>query len=118
VCIALALGGPGLRLPADARAWASVAAIGVVSTVVAMTAFLAGMALVGPTRASVLSSLEVIVTLVLAAAFLGERLAPMQWAGAALILGAVAFQNAPALRRALSPGSARHTIATRPEKPR
>jgi drug/metabolite transporter (DMT)-like permease len=118
VCAALALAGPGLRLPADPRAWASVAAIGVVSTVVAMTAFLAGMALVGPTRASVLSSLEVIVTLVLAAALLGERLAPMQWAGAALILGAVAFQNAPALRRALSPGAAQNTIATRPEKPR
>jgi drug/metabolite transporter (DMT)-like permease len=64
-----------------------------------MTAFLAGMAIVGPTRASVLSSLEVIVTLVLAAVLLGERLAPLQWAGAALILGAVAFQNAPVLRR-------------------
>ena len=118
VCIAFALAGPGLRLPADPRAWASVAAIGIVSTVVAMTAFLAGMALVGPTRASVLSSLEVIVTLVLAAALLGERLAPMQWAGAALILGAVAFQNAPALRRALSAGTGQHTIALRPERPR
>jgi len=101
VCVGLALAGPGLRLPADPRAWASVAAIGVVSTVVAMTTFLAGMALVGPTRASVLSSLEVIVTLALAAALLGERLAPMQWVGAALILGAVAFQNATALRRVL-----------------
>jgi drug/metabolite transporter (DMT)-like permease len=63
------------------------------------------MAIVGPTRASVLSSLEVIVTLLLAAVLLGERLAPMQWAGAALILGAVAFQNAPALRRAFGGGS-------------
>jgi drug/metabolite transporter (DMT)-like permease len=68
---------------------------------VAMTAFLAGMALVGPTRASVLSSLEVIVTLVLAFALLGERLGPGQWAGAALILGAVAFQNLGVLRRAM-----------------
>jgi drug/metabolite transporter (DMT)-like permease len=100
VCAGLALAGPGLALPGDPRAWAAVAGSGVVSTVVAMTAFLAGMAIVGPTRASVLSSLEVIVTLVLAAAVLGERLAPQQWAGAALILGAVAFQNVPALRRA------------------
>jgi len=68
---------------------------------VAMTTFLAGMALVGPTRASVLASLEVIVTLVLAFLLLGERLTPWQWAGAALILGAVAFQNAAALRRAI-----------------
>ncbi len=98
-CAGLALAGPGLALPDDPRAWLAVAGCGVVSTVVAMTAFLAGMAIVGPTRASVLSSLEVIVTLALAALLLGERLAPLQWAGAALILGAVAFQNAPALRR-------------------
>jgi drug/metabolite transporter (DMT)-like permease len=102
VCAALALAGSGLWLPKEPRAWAAVAGIGVVSTVVAITSFLAGMALIGPTRASVLSSLEVVVTLVLAAALLGERLAPLQWAGAALILGAVALQNAPALRRGLS----------------
>ena len=45
-----------------------------------------------------LSSLEVIVTLVLAFVFLGERLSPAQWLGALLILGAVAWQNAGALR--------------------
>ena len=67
-----------------------------------MTTFLAGMALVGPTRASVLSSLEVIVTLVLAFLLLGERLSARQWAGAALILGAVAFQN---LGRCGAPGA-------------
>jgi drug/metabolite transporter (DMT)-like permease len=98
VCAALALAGPGLALPSEPRAWLSVAGIGVVSTVVAMTTFLAGMALVGPTRASILSSLEVIVTLALAFVLLGERLSVGQWAGAALILGAVAWQNAGALR--------------------
>jgi drug/metabolite transporter (DMT)-like permease len=98
VCGALALAGPGLALPAESRAWLSVAGIGVVSTVIAMTTFLAGMALIGPTRASILSSLEVIVTLTLAFLLLGERLSLGQWAGATLILGAVAWQNAGALR--------------------
>lgn len=98
VCTGAALASGGLALPAEPRAWLSVAGIGVVSTVVAMTTFLAGMALIGPTRASVLSSLEVIVTLVLAFVFLGERLSPAQWLGALLILGAVAWQNAGALR--------------------
>ena len=101
LCVAFGLAGGGLALPTDPRGLLAVAAIGVVSTVVAMTTFLAGMALVGPTRASVLSSLEVIVTLVLAFVFLGERLGPWQWAGAALILGAVAFQSLGALRRAM-----------------
>jgi drug/metabolite transporter (DMT)-like permease len=105
LCVAFSLAGGGLALPLDWRGLLSVAGIGVVSTVVAMTAFLAGMALVGPTRASVLSSLEVVVTLALAHAFLGERLTPWQWAGAALILGAVAFQSLGALRRAMMSGS-------------
>jgi drug/metabolite transporter (DMT)-like permease len=100
-CVAASLAGEGLSLPLDPRGLLAVAGIGVVSTVVAMIAFLAGMALVGPTRASVLSSLEVVVTLLLAFLFLGERLGPAQWAGAALILGAVAFQNIGALRRAM-----------------
>jgi drug/metabolite transporter (DMT)-like permease len=101
LCVAFALADGGLALPADPRGLVAVAGIGVVSTVVAMTTFLAGMALIGPTRASVLSSLEVIVTLVLAFLFLGERLSPWQWAGAALILGALAFQNLGVLRRAM-----------------
>ena len=107
VCVAFGLAGGGLSLPLDPRGLLAVAGIGVVSTVVAMIAFLAGMALVGPTRASVLSSLEVVVTLVLAFLFLGERLGPVQWAGAALILGAVAFQNLGALRRAMMRSSPR-----------
>jgi drug/metabolite transporter (DMT)-like permease len=101
ICVAFALADRGLALPLDPRGLLAVAGIGVVSTVVAMTTFLAGMALIGPTRASVLSSLEVIVTLALAFVFLGERLGTWQWAGAALILGAVAFQSLGALRRAM-----------------
>jgi drug/metabolite transporter (DMT)-like permease len=101
LCMGLALAGGGLALPPDPRAWLSVAGIGVIGTVVAMILFLTGMALVGPTRASLLSSLEVLVTLLLAFALLGERLAPQQWAGAALILAAVAFQNLGLLRRAI-----------------
>jgi drug/metabolite transporter (DMT)-like permease len=98
VCIALALANGGVCLPPSPRAWLPVVGIALVSTVVALFTFLAGMALIGPTRASVLSSLEVIVTLSIAFVLLGERLGPRQWAGAALILGAVAWQNAGALR--------------------
>jgi drug/metabolite transporter (DMT)-like permease len=99
VCIAVALAGPGVALPPQPRAWLLVAAIGLVPTVVAITTFLAGMAIVGPTRACVLASFEVVVTLVLAFALLGEKLQPRQWAGALLILGAVVWQNATALRQ-------------------
>jgi drug/metabolite transporter (DMT)-like permease len=57
------------------------------------------MARVGAVRAAVLSSFEVVVTMGLAAVFLGEALGPRQIGGAALILGAVVFQNLAALRR-------------------
>ena len=58
-----------------------------------------GMARIGAVRAAVLSSFEVVVTMTLAAAFLGERLGPRQLGGAALILGAVVLQNLGALRK-------------------
>jgi drug/metabolite transporter (DMT)-like permease len=83
----------GLALPPAPVAWVLVLCIAILCTVVAMYAFLGGLARVGPGRASVVSSLEVVVTLVLAFIFLGERLGPRQWVGAALILGAVVLQN-------------------------
>lgn len=104
LCGVMAFLGPGLSVPRDPKAVLSIVAMAIVSTIVSMIAFLAGMAIIGPSRAAVLSSLEVLVTLALAFLLLGERLSPPQWAGAALILGAVAFQNASALRRAMGRG--------------
>ena len=88
----------GQGIPATASAWLPVFALAVVPTVVALRTFLAGLARIGPARAAVLSSLEVVVTMALSLLLLGERLGPRQWAGAALILGAVAFQNLGAVR--------------------
>jgi drug/metabolite transporter (DMT)-like permease len=104
VCIGWALARGGLAVPASFPAWSSIVGLAVISTVVALRAFLAGLARVGPARASVLSSLEVVVTMGLAVLVLGERLGPRQWAGALLILGAVVFQNLATLRRLRIPG--------------
>lgn len=100
VCIVRGLAGTGLGLPMRASAWLVVLAIALVPTVVATTTFLAGLAIVGPTRACVLASFEVVITLLLAFSLLGERLEPRQWAGAALILGAVVW-SARRRRRAV-----------------
>jgi len=99
VCLVLALGTGGLELPPTILGWGAVLGAGVLSTVVAFFAFLAGMALMGPTRASVVSSVEVVVTVVLASLLLGERLGALQATGAVLILGAVTWQSVGALRR-------------------
>jgi drug/metabolite transporter (DMT)-like permease len=99
VCVPFALAQGNVWLPPSARAWGAVIAIAAVCTVVALRALLSGMARVGAVRAAVLSSFEVVVTMGLAAVFLGEALGPRQIGGAALILGAVVFQNLAALRR-------------------
>jgi drug/metabolite transporter (DMT)-like permease len=79
----------GPRWPSSSSGWLAVAGIALVSTVAAITLFFAGLARIGPTQASTLSTIEPMFTVVLAAALLGERIAPVQVAGGALILAAV-----------------------------
>lgn len=75
--------------PGDAGGWAAAAAVGLIGTVFAMLAFFAGLERLGPTDASVASTLEPVVTAVLGVVVLGETLGPLQTAGAALVLAAV-----------------------------
>jgi drug/metabolite transporter (DMT)-like permease len=86
--------------PRTAGGWIAVLAIAVVSTVVAMVSFFAGMQKLGAADAATLSTLEPVVTVLLAAIFLGEAIAPNQIAGGAIILGAVIW-----LTRAGPPGA-------------
>lgn len=77
------------HLPSTFSAWAALAAIALVSTVTAMLAFFAGLTRLGAARTSMLSTLEPVVTVALAAVLLGETLTAMQWAGGAAVLAAV-----------------------------
>lgn len=79
----------GPHWPTGMAGWGAVAGIALFSTVVAMVGFFAGMQRLGAADAATLSTLEPVVTLVLAALVLGESLGPVQLAGAALVLGAV-----------------------------
>lgn len=77
------------RWPANAGGWAAMLAIALVSTVAAMLAFFAGLQRLGAARTSMLSTLEPVVTVALAALLFGEALSPLQWAGGVAILAAV-----------------------------
>jgi len=79
----------GVRLPATAAGWGAVLAIALVCTVAAVAMFLAGLARIGPVRASIYSTVEPVFTVFLATAVLGERLTLPRAAGGALILGGV-----------------------------
>jgi drug/metabolite transporter (DMT)-like permease len=79
----------GPAWPQSPMGWLAVVGIAIVSTVVAIVLFFAGLERIGPTRTAVLSTVEPLWTVVLAAVFLGELIAPWQLVGGALILGAV-----------------------------
>jgi drug/metabolite transporter (DMT)-like permease len=85
--VALAAG--GLQLGVDPAGWGWLAGVALVSTVLAVSCFFAGLPLVGPAAASIISTAEPVVTVGLALLFLGEALGPAQVAGGVLVLGAV-----------------------------
>ena len=91
------LAGGTLDLALGADAWLWLVLIALVSTVVAVSAFFAGLRRVGPSEAAILSTFEPIVTVALAFVVLGERLSAPQLAGGALVLAAVVLLQ---LRRA------------------
>ena len=76
-------------LPTSATAWLALVGVALLGTVVAVTAFLGAIALIGPSDASVLSTVEPVVSIVVAGLVLGERLSATQLLGGAVVLLAV-----------------------------
>lgn len=79
--------------------WGWLVCLAAISTVASIGLFFAGLTRVGPTTASILATVEPLVTVVLAFVVFGERLGPVQLAGGALVLTAVVLLNAPRLRK-------------------
>jgi drug/metabolite transporter (DMT)-like permease len=87
-CVLAMLAGQ-FSLPRSAAGWAVAIGIAIVPTMFAISLFLASLPRVGAARASLLSTWEPVVTVLLAVAFLGDRLSPLQVVGGALVLLAV-----------------------------
>jgi drug/metabolite transporter (DMT)-like permease len=79
----------GLHLPVNLEGWMAILGLTILSTIIAILAFMAGMQRVGPTNAALLSTLEPAVTVTLAALLLGESLTMLKISGGGLILAAV-----------------------------
>jgi drug/metabolite transporter (DMT)-like permease len=73
----------------SAAGFAALSGLALVSTVAAVALFFAGLRRVGPTAASILSTLEPVVTVALAFVAFGESLGPTQLAGGMLVVLAV-----------------------------
>ncbi len=90
----------GPHWPVDGQGWLAVGGIVLFATVIPVVTFLAGLKRIGPTDASMLSTLEPAVTVLLAALLLGESPQPLTLLGGGLILAAVLLLTHGELRRA------------------
>jgi len=79
----------GAHFPKDNLGWFAMVGIVVIATVIPVVTFLAGLERVGPTNAAMLSTLEPVVTVLLAAWLFQERLTVVALLGGGLILLAV-----------------------------
>lgn len=79
----------GYHPPDSATGWAATVALAMLCTVVAILTFFAGLHRVGPVTTSAISTLEPLVTVILAATLLGERIVALQAGGAGLVVAAV-----------------------------
>jgi drug/metabolite transporter (DMT)-like permease len=91
---AVVLGQPVMPAQIPAGAWFGLIGVGVVSTFIAVLAFYAGAHRIGAARASIVSTVEPIWTIVLASLLFAETLGPLQLVGGAMILvGVVVAQT-------------------------
>ena len=101
----------GLRLPValGARTWPLLLAIGVLGSGVGFTIQILAQQQLSPGRAVILLAGESVVAAAAAALWIGERLVPHQWLGAALVIAAMAYSELSARRPPLmlpAPGPA------------
>jgi drug/metabolite transporter (DMT)-like permease len=91
---ALVLDRPVLPAEIPTEAWFGIVGVGLVATFIAVQAFYAGAHRIGAARASLVSTVEPVWTIVLASLLFAESLTPLQLVGGALILiGVVVAQT-------------------------
>lgn len=79
----------GFHFPASNSGWLSILGMVVISTIIPVVLFLAGLERIGPINAAMLSTLEPVVTVLLAMWLFGDTLQPIVLLGGGLILTAV-----------------------------
>lgn len=83
----------GLRVPQSAPAWLNLIGLAAISTVLPIFSLNTAIQKLGPTRTSIWSTLEPLITAFFAFLFIGEQMLPIQLVGGALVLaGAILFQ--------------------------
>jgi drug/metabolite transporter (DMT)-like permease len=89
----------GMHFPASHSGWSAMSAIIFISTIIPVVAFLSGLERIGPINAAMLSTLEPIVTVLLAMWLFGDKLLPIVMFGGGLILIAVILLTRSELKK-------------------
>jgi drug/metabolite transporter (DMT)-like permease len=85
----------GLQAPNTLQGWLAVLGLSVISTVLPIVLVFDGTTRVGASRASILSTMEPVLTVIWAAILLGEHIKPIQCIGGGLIIASVVLLNLP-----------------------
>jgi drug/metabolite transporter (DMT)-like permease len=89
----------GTHLPSGGTGWLVVFGTVIFATVIPVVTFLAGLERIGPTNAAMLSTLEPVVTVLLATWLLDEQLQPVTLLGGGMIIAAVVLLARSELRK-------------------
>jgi drug/metabolite transporter (DMT)-like permease len=103
VVVALSQGGPAFRFAPSG--WGAIATLAVVSTVLAFIAFLRGLAVIGPVRTAIVSTVEPFWTALLGSLVLAQRLGPRTLAGGVCIAAAVILLQVGSHTRTAAPSA-------------
>lgn len=89
----------GIHTPQTMEGWLYISGLGVISTVLPITLMFKGISMIGASNAAILSTLEPIITVFLAALILSEDINPLQLAGGGFIIASVVLLHLPMRRR-------------------
>lgn len=87
----------GLQMPSTLQGWGAIIGLGVVSTVLSIVLVFSGTIRIGAPRASILSTMEPVLTVIWAAILLGEHIRLIQFFGGVLIITSVILLQLPPL---------------------
>lgn len=100
----------GPHLPAYPDGWWIIVGIVFIATIIPVVTFLAGLQRIGPTNASMLSTLEPVVTVILAAVLFQDALKPISLLGGSLILAAVILLTRGEIGQKLKDPAPAHSV--------
>ncbi len=84
--LVVGISGEGISIPGNLLVWGGIWGVVLFSTVLAVSCFFRGLQMISSTKASVLSTIEPVVTILFSAILLGERMTWLQLVGGLVVL--------------------------------